>query len=125
MTALAAVPDVWCLLLRHVVEAIDTDASNLRVRGFRLRRTCDHSGVSGTGVVAHGVTLPDGSGLMWWTVPGKPSTCVLFESLDDLETIHGHGGDTRIEWTGRPPRHAWPPPPELTSGFDGAKAATP
>ena len=91
------VPDVHrfriCSVARMLERDIDKDA-----RRFRLRRDIDHSHVSGTGDVAEGIEFPSGLILMWWTVPGKPSTCTLLSSRSDIDTLHGHGGDTVIEW---------------------------
>lgn len=75
------------------------------VRRFRLVRTEDESGVSGTGIVAVGAMFPSGYCEMEWlndennrvstemnghaSYPGGP---------DDLIEVHGHEGRTTIEW---------------------------
>ena len=61
---------------------------------FQLQRDEDESGVSGVGVVAQGVMFDDGTAALRWLTEHK-STAV-YESLDSLEAIHGHGGKTRI-----------------------------
>jgi hypothetical protein len=76
------------------------------VRRFRLVRAEDVSGVSGTGVVAEGVVFSVGSIALSWCSPYRSVT--IYESLDDLEAIHGHEGRTRIEWLD-------PPRPEMVS----------
>jgi hypothetical protein len=69
-------------------------------RRFVLNRTEDISGISGTGVIAEGVLFSSGKAVLNWTVntlAGIPSVTV-FDSIEQVETIHGHGGATRIEW---------------------------
>lgn len=70
------------------------------MRRFRLVRDTDVSGVSGTGVVAHGWVLPGGPVLLTW--PGHWRTwTVHVRGLASVEAIHGHGGSTRIEFAPR------------------------
>lgn len=64
------------------------------VRLFQLHRDQDLTGYSGTGVVADGVVWPDGSVSMRWRGPIR--TTVDASSLDDIQTIHGHDGATRV-----------------------------
>ncbi len=66
-------------------------------RLFQLHRTTDFSGVSGTGVVAHGVVFPDGVVVVRWR--GERASTVVWGSLDDVLAIHGHDGATQIVWT--------------------------
>ena len=63
---------------------------------FYLDRLIDESGVSGTGMVAEGVEFTDGVVVLRWLTAGK-STCV-YDSLDVVESIHGHNGATLIRW---------------------------
>lgn len=63
-------------------------------RPFWLQRNHDVSGVSGTGIVAHGALWPDGTASVRW-VGARPST-VFWGSMGDAEAVHGHGGHTRI-----------------------------
>lgn len=66
---------------------------------FVLQRITDVSGVSGTGVVAHGVEFPDGTVALRW-VGGNPTSVVFHDNgMASVEAIHGHGGNTRIVWT--------------------------
>lgn len=67
-------------------------------RRFRLVRHTDVSGISGTGVVCHGVEFPDGTVVLRWCAPGRPSSTVVWASIDAVEEIHGHDGATEIEW---------------------------
>jgi len=68
---------------------------------FHLERTEDASGVSGIGKVAEGVVFDDGTVVLRWLTDVKST--VVFESIRDVESVHGHEGKTRIvyEW----PRH--------------------
>jgi hypothetical protein len=65
-------------------------------RRFTLVRRRDLTGVSGTGVVAHGCVFPDGSCALRWASDLK-STAV-YDSIGTLEAIHGHGGATLVEY---------------------------
>jgi len=63
---------------------------------FRLVRERDVTGVSGVGVVAHGVWLPNGLiGLGWNSA--TPSM-VTYTHLSDVVEIHGHDGGTFLDW---------------------------
>lgn len=83
-----------------------------RWRRFELHRDIDATGVSGTGVVARGaqfdrglvIDLPGelgarlGAGwcaMRWATAV---SSLALYQSIADVETIHGHNGQTRVVW---------------------------
>lgn len=66
------------------------------MRRFLLRRDVDETGVSGTGDVAQGVEFDDGRACLRW-LTDTASTCA-YDSMGDLELIHGHGGKTRIVW---------------------------
>lgn len=64
-------------------------------RTFELVRDVDETGVSGTGVVAQGVEFADdGTCVLHWCV-GVGSTAV-YDCMDDVVLIHGHGGKTRV-----------------------------
>ena len=67
-------------------------------RLFALRRDADPTGMSGTGTIAYGATLPDGRAIVQW-LGDRPST-VIWRNTDDAEYIHSHGGTspTRIDW---------------------------
>lgn len=65
-------------------------------RRFVLYRIEDASGVSGTGMVAFGCVFPDGHVTTRWN-SDVAQTCV-WDSLEHVEAVHGHGGKTRIEW---------------------------
>ncbi len=67
------------------------------MRLFTLERDEDVSGVSGTGTVAEGVEFSDGRVAMRWQV-GVPRSTVIWDSIEDAITIHGHDGRTRLVW---------------------------
>lgn len=71
-------------------------------RTFSLQRNLDVSGISGTGIVAHGVRWPDGAVALRW-VGARPST-VHWSCLSDPIAIHGHDGATEFLWH---PTRAW------------------
>jgi len=66
------------------------------IRTFKLYRKKDISGVSGTGYVAEGVQFEDGTVVMSWL--GKLHSLGIFNSINELEKIHGHEGSSYIEW---------------------------
>lgn len=67
------------------------------MRRFLLVRHADHSGVSGTGVIAEGVEFSDGAACMRW-YGEYPSTSWFDRGVKDLEAVHGHGGATEVMW---------------------------
>lgn len=69
-------------------------ASERKPRLFYLNRRVDESGVSGTGIVAHGVLFHDGTAVMRWNT--DKSSTAIYNSIDDLMGIHGHGGATEV-----------------------------
>lgn len=64
------------------------------MRSFVLKRTNDVSGVSGTGIVAEGVQFTDGTVAMRWLT--ATASTALYQSIDDVTTIHGHEGSTEV-----------------------------
>lgn len=66
------------------------------MRTFVLQRDEDETGISGTGTVAEGVMFSDGSIVLRWR--GVHRSTVLWDSIDDVQAIHGHQGKTRIVW---------------------------
>ena len=73
--------------------------NHLVMRRFALERDHDVTGQSGTGTVAEGVQFTDGRVVMrWYAVPGITPTTVLHDSVDNVVSLHGHGGHTRVVW---------------------------
>jgi hypothetical protein len=66
------------------------------MRRFVLIRDRDVSNVSGEGVVVWGVEFPDGYVAYRWNT--NTATTCLAVSIDDVNTIHGHDGATRVVW---------------------------
>jgi hypothetical protein len=66
------------------------------MKTFKLVRETDVSGISGTGIVGEGVIFSDGRVAMRWLT--TTATTVVFDCVEDVETIHGHGGFTWVEY---------------------------
>lgn len=66
----------------------------MSIRRFHFMRLEDASGVSGCGIVAEGVVFSNGKVALEW-LSAHPCTNV-YNSLADVEHIHGHQGKTRI-----------------------------
>lgn len=64
---------------------------------FVLRRDVDHTGLSGVGTVAEGIRFSDGRVALRW-VGSEHASTVIWNSLDDVEAIHRHNGDTVVVW---------------------------
>jgi len=64
------------------------------VETFWLVRNIDTTGVSGTGIVADGVIFPDGVTVLRWRTAG--GSTAVYDSIEDVKQIHGHGGDTKV-----------------------------
>lgn len=65
-------------------------------RRFYLERVTDSSGVSGTGRVASGAKFPTGKCVLCWNT--QFSSVAVYDSLEELMAIHGHGGCTVLRW---------------------------
>lgn len=66
----------------------------LTISTFDLVRSEDVTGSSGTGIVAHGCIFDDGTVAMRWLTACRSTA--LYDSIEDVETIHGHNGATVI-----------------------------
>lgn len=64
------------------------------MRRFHFERREDASGVSGCGKVAEGIVFSDGRVAIEW-LSACPSTNI-YNSLEDVDRIHGHEGKTQI-----------------------------
>lgn len=69
-------------------------------RRFALIRHVDYTGVSGIGVVAYGVTFADGQVVLRWC-SNHPATS-MWNSMEDMLAVHGHGEATSVEWIDAP-----------------------
>lgn len=63
-----------------------------RLKQFYLNRVDDISGVSGTGVIAHGVILPSGKVVMEWVTTHK--SIGIYDSIEEIQMLHAHKGKT-------------------------------
>lgn len=64
------------------------------MRKFYLQRVEDVSGTSGTGKVAEGVVFSNGWCAMHWL--SKYTSVAFYQSVAELEAIHGHDGKTKV-----------------------------
>jgi hypothetical protein len=68
----------------------------VNMRGFIFWREKDVSGTSGEGVVAEGIQFSDGKVALRWRT--SVASTAFYDSLEDVEEIHGHQGNTQILW---------------------------
>lgn len=87
-----------CLVALQPPTSYEYADTRTAARRFRLVRHEDVSGVSGTGVVAHGVQWPDGSVAVRWAVPDLPPSTAVWDDIEAVEHVHGHRGKTEVEW---------------------------
>lgn len=83
---------------RHYQNKHDLVDGHEMGRRWVLLRYEDVSGVSGDGVVAQGIEFPDGRVAYRWhtTDPTMEKTSQIADSIDAVETIHGHSGSSEI-----------------------------
>jgi len=74
------------------------NTETIKLLQFFLRRDEDESGVSGTGLVAHGVEFPDGTVVLHWCVLGVPSGTTTYPNIGAVRKVHGHNGKTQVVW---------------------------
>jgi len=84
----------------------DTDSPHGLPRRFILVRRQDISGLSGTGVVADGVTwAEDGRTVMRWRKsPLGVRQIAHFDHPREVLAVHGHHGATDLQWIDPAPR---------------------
>lgn len=70
------------------------------MRTFKFFRNEDVSGVSGVGYVAEGICFASGKVAISFfpTAPTYVANVIVFNSMDEVEKIHGHDGRTEIHW---------------------------
>lgn len=64
------------------------------MKRFRVQRSKDISGVSGTGYVAEGIMFRSGQCAVCWR--SNHSSINIYKSIEDVTFVHGHGGSTSI-----------------------------
>jgi hypothetical protein len=77
-------------------EPLAEERTDARPRTFYLLRKEDETGVSGTGEIAHGVLFPDGKVALRWAT--KTASTTLFDNVEEVLKVHGHGGKTELHW---------------------------
>lgn len=71
------------------------------MRNFILVREKDVSGCSGTGVVAEGTIFIDGQAVLKWL--REPFALGIFASVEELLSVHGHEGNTTVQFADNQP----------------------
>jgi hypothetical protein len=61
---------------------------------FYLNRKQDETGVSGIGVIAEGIQFSNGVCVLCWL--NEMLSLKIYNSIYDVERIHGHNGNTEI-----------------------------
>lgn len=74
--------------------ADDWDKSTPPGKAFDLMRSHDSTKVSGEGRVAEGFEFENGKVALCWL--GKWSSVVIYDSIDHVRHVHGHGGSTEV-----------------------------
>ena len=77
-------------------EETNVDPTPVCLRRFVLVRVKDVSGVSGTGIVAEGAVFTDGRSVIRWL--REPHAMGIYQTLNDVITVHGHEGGTRLRF---------------------------
>ena len=70
--------------------------SNSQMRRFVLIRVEDLTGVSGTGEVAEGTVFSSGLAVIHWL--REPNAMGVYQSLEDVISVHGHEGRTQLQF---------------------------
>lgn len=66
---------------------------------FTLVRALDVTGISGNGIIAYGASFGDHSAVLQWAGEQSiPSIAFYPKGIKQIESIHGHGGKTKIEF---------------------------
>lgn len=80
---------------------------NSTPRRFKLVRHEDNTGVSGEGVVVHGVEFHDGAVVMMWhnedndrlaEIPNGLAIKPAPNGIEAVKEVHGHDGKTKLVW---------------------------
>ena len=82
--------------LARLREAAKLPEKITTMRRFVLRRDVDPLGISGTGIIAEGVVSSNGKAVLFWLTRHK--SVGIYDSVDEVEAIHCHGGTTEIGW---------------------------
>lgn len=63
---------------------------------FVLQRLEDETGISGEEFIAEGVQFSNGKCALCWRT--EFSSVAIYDSIDLVDKIHGHNGETLIHW---------------------------
>lgn len=85
----------WTFRVATKVEKRAT-APQSDLRRFVLNREFDPTGTSGVGIVAEGVQFSNGQVVIHWL--SQLEAINVYANAIVLEKLHGHGGNTAIEW---------------------------
>jgi hypothetical protein len=80
----------------HSIRHPTPNLSDRHVKLLHLERDEDPTGISGTGVVAYGCQFADQTIVLRWDTQVRST--VFYDSIEDLITITGHDGKTRVVW---------------------------
>jgi hypothetical protein len=71
-------------------------SSSSQMRRFVLVRVEDYTGVSGTGEVAEGTVFTSGLAVIHWL--REPFAVGVYQTLDNVVSVHGHEGRTQLQF---------------------------
>ena len=71
-------------------------SSTSQMRRFMLIRVEDLTGVSGTGEVAEGTVFSSGLAVIHWL--REPYAMGVYQTLEDVISVHGHEGRTQLQF---------------------------
>lgn len=82
---------------RKITREMEDKAAKAQVpfKRFKLIRTVDVTGISGTGDIAYGVQYPDQSCALFWL---KHGTHGYYKNIGQLRDIHCYNDNARVEW---------------------------
>lgn len=89
------------------------------MRLFQMIRDDDVSGVSGVGRVAEVVEFENGKVVVAWLDGAKAMG--VYDSLDDVQAVHGHDGTTWLEAGELEPPRVEPDVPPKKPTYRGAR----
>lgn len=65
-----------------------------KLKTFKLIRSVDVSGISGTGPVAEGCVLSDGEAVLHWF--GEHGSVSIYKNVEAITFVHGHNGLSQV-----------------------------
>lgn len=94
----------------------EDQSEEAEMRTFWLNRVEDETGVSGTGRVACGVEFPNGKVAVSWLT--KVTSVAVYDDIEAVVAIHGHGGKTVVEWTEGSIESPWAAQDDLVNALE-------